>query len=58
MLFCPSSEGHRAILRESLPQLKVQKLLGSLAGLKAVVEFVAKTGVGKLEGLPAAAPDL
>ncbi|CCO28762.1 RNA-directed DNA polymerase from mobile element jockey [Rhizoctonia solani AG-1 IB] len=40
-LFCPSTEGHRAILR-----------------LEAVVEFIAKSGIGKLGGPPAAAPDL
>ncbi|CAE6463334.1 unnamed protein product [Rhizoctonia solani] len=40
-LFCPSTEGHRAILR-----------------LEAVVEFIAKSGIGKPGGPPATAPDL
>ncbi|CEL62318.1 hypothetical protein RSOLAG1IB_10377 [Rhizoctonia solani AG-1 IB] len=56
-LFCPSTEGHRAILRESSPHLKVQELFGTLTGLEAVVKFIAKSGVGKLEGQTATAPD-
>jgi ribonuclease HI len=56
LLFCPSSEGHRAILRESSPHLKVQELFGTLTGLEAVVEFITKSGIGKMGDLPATAP--
>ncbi|KAH7335535.1 hypothetical protein B0J17DRAFT_670550, partial [Rhizoctonia solani] len=55
MLFCPSSEGQRHILRECSSDLDERVLFGSLAGLKAVSKFIAETGIGKLEGPPAAA---
>ncbi|KAH7304509.1 hypothetical protein B0J17DRAFT_555398, partial [Rhizoctonia solani] len=44
MLFCPSSEGQRHILRECSSDLDERVLFGSLAGLKAVSKFITESG--------------
>ncbi|KAH7335849.1 hypothetical protein B0J17DRAFT_575288, partial [Rhizoctonia solani] len=58
MLFCPSEEGQRHILCECSSDLDEWVLFGSLAGLKAISKFIAESGIGKLEGPPAAAQNL
>ena len=55
LAFCPSSEGQRHILHKCSSTINVQELFGTLAGLKAISEFIAKSGIGKFGGPSAAA---
>ena len=55
LAFCPTSEGQRHILRKCSSTINVRELFGTLAGLKAVSEFIAKSGIGKVGGPSAAA---
>ncbi|KAJ1301862.1 hypothetical protein OPQ81_009089 [Rhizoctonia solani] len=45
--FCPRQEDKRHILRECSPNLIERELFGTVTGLKAISEYIARTGIGK-----------
>ncbi|KAJ1300405.1 hypothetical protein OPQ81_005225 [Rhizoctonia solani] len=45
--FCPRQEDKRHIHREYSPNLIERELFGTVTGLKAISEYIARTGIGK-----------